>query len=110
MDGATDVTARYVRHSKHANPRDRCSEEELAHILAEVTSLRREKQDEATRARLESESRYEARELLRYVVKELVRSLCSDVAQGRTHEPNSTEPDADKLLSARLSTNGGGKR
>jgi hypothetical protein len=58
------VTDRYVVNEAHARPRERCSEGELAGILAEITALRRERLSDEERARLAEEDEVEAAQLL----------------------------------------------
>ncbi|RYP57482.1 hypothetical protein DL769_009444 [Monosporascus sp. CRB-8-3] len=60
VDGATDVTRRYVRKREYAAPRNRCTEAELDEILREITARRREGQSDEDRHRLEMEDKREA--------------------------------------------------
>ncbi|KXX78598.1 Protein PNG1 [Madurella mycetomatis] len=63
IDGAADVTSRYVRET-HSLPRDKCSEAQLADVLAEITALRRAQRSDEDKARLAEEDEVEAEELL----------------------------------------------
>ena len=67
VDGATDVTRRYVRNNEHALERTRVSENVLLHILGEITAVRRLKLGEEDIARLETEDQKEALELQQFI-------------------------------------------
>lgn len=67
-DGVTDVTRRYVRSSRHALARTRCSERELLHIIQNMRSKRRANLSKVDLARLQSEDKAEDQELESYLV------------------------------------------
>lgn len=67
VDGATDVTRRYVRNNEHALERTRVSENVLLHILGEITAMRRLNLREEDIARLETEDQKEALELQQFI-------------------------------------------
>lgn len=67
-DGATDVTRRYVRASKHALARTRCSEPELLRITHDIKSMRRIDMSNEDLLRLDREDTAEAQELSSYIV------------------------------------------
>lgn len=67
VDGATDVTNRYVQRPGFALPRTRCSEEDLRDIIQEIRIKMRKSKSEEERLQLESEDAAEARELQSYV-------------------------------------------
>ncbi|KAF2468726.1 uncharacterized protein BDR25DRAFT_264570 [Lindgomyces ingoldianus] len=75
IDGATDVTRRYVQSPAWAAERTRCSEQELLHIMDEIKLLRREKISKEDRFGLAGEDMKEARELRGYVIRSLVAQL-----------------------------------
>ncbi|KAI5283912.1 peptide-N4-(N-acetyl-beta- glucosaminyl)asparagine amidase, partial [Ascosphaera acerosa] len=86
IDGATDVTRRYVRSPTYALPRNRCSEASLAWIISEIRHMRRAGLQEFDRRRLQREDEREERELRGYcwrgLVGELGRSINVDISLG----------------------------
>lgn len=120
VDGATDVTARYVRQNEYASARDRCREEELLYILEEITNLRHHERDQEVKNKLDDDSKFEDTEkerlnaevssenkdLLEMVVFELVQNLCQEPME---HNVRHAESDTKKTLSTRLGTEQGGK-
>ncbi|CAO2655364.1 Nn.00g104280.m01.CDS01 [Neocucurbitaria sp. VM-36] len=77
VDGAEDVTTRYVRVPKYAAPRNRCSEPELLHIMDEIRAVRRQKLSKGDRLRVQREHMNEQLELRDIVIRALVTDLCS---------------------------------
>ena len=77
VDGATDVTRRYVRnHALHGSPRRRCPEPVLTHILQEIKRMRRENiTDKEERKKMLIEDEREERELKHYVVRSLAAAI-----------------------------------
>lgn len=86
IDGATDVTRRYVRSPTYSLPRTRCSEASLAWIISEIRHMRRVGLPEHDRLRLQREDDREERELRGYcwrgLVTELGRSINMDFNLG----------------------------
>jgi peptide-N4-(N-acetyl-beta-glucosaminyl)asparagine amidase len=78
IEGATDVTRRYVRTPKHARQRDRCSEAALSHIINEIRTLRRIKMVKSERFKLEKEDASEEKELISYIVASTTESFISN--------------------------------
>jgi hypothetical protein len=78
IDGATDVTRRYVRNfQRDGLDRTRVPEEVLLYIIHEIRSKRREGMDKEQKRRLLLEDAREERELASYVAKALVNEMAA---------------------------------
>lgn len=80
VDGATDVTRRYVRKAEHCIERRKCPEGLLRHITKEITTKRRSNIDAERLARLEKEDHREERELASYVISTITYDLMSTLS------------------------------
>lgn len=101
VDGATDVTRRYVRNPKYFSERNRAPEAVLLHIMQEVRTLRRAGMAKQDRYRLESEDQREARQLRSYVLSDIASEFCKISLEDVINPPApGEEPDKDKTTSA----------
>ncbi|KAL4891789.1 peptidase [Aspergillus ambiguus] len=92
IDGATDVTRRYVRSPiKHGAPRNRTSEEVVHWVILEIRRKRRENLSKTDQKRLVKEDEREEKELRKYTASALAAEL------NNLFSPNSTTGRPDEL-------------
>ena len=76
VDGATDVTRRYVRDfAAYGASRNNVSEEVLIFILRGIQNSRRQRLDEQQKSRLMEEDSREEEELLLYIARRITRDI-----------------------------------
>ena len=103
IDGATDVTRRYVRNADTQGvDRSRCPEEVLLWITNEIRRIRRETLSKEERRRLIAEDEREDKELRGHVVKALAASFGRAIGNcgspgGPSNLPGSGPGDEQKL-------------
>lgn len=89
IDGATDVTRRYVRNpAKHGMGRTRAPEEVLLWVMQEIRRMRREKLPKEELRRLMKEDEREERELRAYTVQALAAEINNLLPNGSTRSPS----------------------
>lgn len=104
IDGATDVTRRYVRNATtHGAERNKCPEEVLIFILNEIKQMRRSNMDKDDRKHLIIQDEREEKELRGYVIQNLAAEIGRMIplgnAKGGAHAP--PVPENDKAPQAR---------
>ncbi|KAI9749018.1 MAG: peptide-N4-(N-acetyl-beta- glucosaminyl)asparagine amidase [Chaenotheca gracillima] len=107
LDGATDVTRRYVRHpSNHGRDRTKCPEEVILYIADEIRRIRRENMSKEERRRLIKEDEREERELRGYVAQAIAEQV-TNMLPGATSPTVANSPgspsDDTKLPAGRQS-------
>lgn len=103
IDGASDVTRRYVRDPpRHALDRTRCPEEVLLWILQEIKRMRRDNMPKEDKRRLMREDDREERELRGYTAQALAAEI-GNLIPGSIGSPVRSPSDELKLPAGRQS-------
>ncbi|KAF2275883.1 protein png1 [Westerdykella ornata] len=98
-EGAYDVTRRYVRDQKYANPRNKCPESVLLHILAEIRAKRRARMTKEEKFRLQGEDMREERALCACTIQAIIsgiNNLSIDSLLSGAHTTPRSDIDAQK--------------
>ncbi len=97
VDGATDVTRRYVRKVSlfRQSPRTRCSEGVLLHILQQITALRRSSLGDQERARLRKEDELEQVELGSFIVASVTSDFMASLGSQGTAQSKKLVAEAE---------------
>ena len=99
IDGATDVTRRYVRNpAVHSLDRNRAPEEVLLYIMNEIKKMRRENLSKEEKRRLFKEDDREEKELRGYIVQTLTTEIERTI---RRANGACTTPGPEQKLPAR---------
>ena len=99
IDGATDVTRRYVRNpASQGLDRNRAPEEVLLYITNEIKKMRRETLSKDEKRRLIKEDEREDKELRGYVVQALTAEIERTIP---TSQGSSTSRPSEQKLPAR---------
>ncbi|KAJ5891392.1 uncharacterized protein N7473_007620 [Penicillium subrubescens] len=111
IDGATDVTRRYVRNfSKHGSPRNRTSEEVVLWSIHEIRRKRRENMSKTDQRRLIKEDEREERELRGYTASALAAEIQKILPRSLVGRPDDQKhaDDREEAASEWLSARGHG--
>lgn len=106
IDGATDVTRRYVRnHAKHGLDRTKAPEEVLIWITDEIRRMRRENMSKDERRRLVIEDEREEQELRGYIAQAIALEVTHLLPAG-PGLPSPSEAEKLSTTEARARTSG----
>ena len=104
IDGATDVTRRYVRNATtHGAERNKCPEEVLIFITNEIRQMRRSNMDKDDRKRLIIQDEREEKELRGYVIQNLAAEIGRMIPLGGSGAGQGQPVNEDDKLPGRRS-------
>lgn len=101
VDGATDVTRRYVRKSQHASKERRATSAELLFITNEIRAKRRIHLSTEARSRLQKEDDNEENELRKCVAMQMAYDICKLEAPSIASAPPYRTEDEEESSSLR---------
>ena len=90
IDGATDVTRRYVRKPELALDRTRCSEEGLVSIIRNIRKLRQSQMTKEQVFKIKAEEAREEKELQIYIVRALTEGIAGTVSNFQSSDRSSS--------------------
>lgn len=104
IDGATDVTRRYVRSpAQHGLDRTRAPEEVVLWIMQEIRRTRRDNLSKEDRRRLMKEDDREEKELRGYMAQALAAEINNLIPGGTGGSGSASRPDEQKTPAGRQS-------